>query len=156
MTALPYIWARFPALLPVCAAAPAHPFPLPIAAAYALLLLAAVNLLVRKPWLDWAYLALQSAIGLYLICTLVLPCGPAPDWQWLIVPFNPLPLIFWKWRKRWSLAFAMLVAVWEMALLSRLHLLANPAFAILGWAYVIFYLKQADRSHIFKERDRHE
>ena len=124
----------------------------PAMAAYALLVLALVNLMIRKPWIDWAYLALQSAIGLFLTYMVCFSSLPGTDWNWLIVPFNLLPLIFWKWRKRWALAFAMVLAVWGMAMLLHPHRLTDQAYIVMAWAYVVFYLKHADRSHIFKGR----
>jgi len=67
----------------------------------------------------------------------------AMGWNWLIVPFNLLPLVFWKWRKTWALWFAGLLVLWEVGMIFYPHRLTDPAYLVLVAAYIIFYISTA-------------
>ena len=72
---------------------------------------------ISKIW-SWALLALQTALGIffvYLVCISSLPCS---EWNWLIIPFNPLPLLLWRWRSRWAVPFAVICITWIGAVLT--------------------------------------
>ena len=52
-------------------------------------------------WLDVVLLVLQTIIGLMLIYTSFVSGLFGKNWNWYLIPFNPLPLIIWLiWRKR--------------------------------------------------------
>lgn len=91
----------------------------------------------------WAFLALQTVLGLLLAHLLLVSNLPATSWNWLIVPFNPLPLLFWKWRRRWALAFAGVLLVWVAGMALSPHQLTDPAYLVIALAYVVFYVKVA-------------
>ena len=88
----------------------------PMVLAMILLVLAIINLWVKYPYFDWLMLAAQTLIGFgmtYLIAFSDLCCT---EWNWLIIPFNPLPAIFWKWRKYWALPYVGILAIWCIAM----------------------------------------
>jgi hypothetical protein len=69
----------------------------------------------------------------YLICFSDLCCT---DWNWLIIPFNPLPLIFWHWRKHWALPYAGILAVWCVAMAS----ITLWGHVLVDWSHIVFVI----------------
>lgn len=52
-------------------------------------------------WFDLALLVLQTLIGLMLIYTSFVSGLFGKNWNWYLIPFNPMPLIIWLlWHKR--------------------------------------------------------
>lgn len=108
----------------------------------ALFLLALTLLAVWRKWsfMDYVLLAVQSILGIvsvYLVFFSKLTCT---EWSWLLIPFNPLPLIFWKWRKHWSLPYAILIALWVIVMLAWPHTLTDPTYLVLAAALAISYI----------------
>ena len=117
----------------------------PIVLAILLLVLAIANLFWSRPYFDWLMLTLQTIVGCgmtYLICFSDLCCT---DWNWLIIPFNPLPLIFWHWRKYWALPYAGVLAVWCLAMAAVAiwgHVLVDWSHIVMVVAWIIIVIKQ--------------
>ena len=116
-------------------------FVTPMAVAWFVLVLAIVNLFIKQRWLDWIFLGFQSLCGIFYLYWVGLPGFPATSWHWLVVPFNILPLIFWKWRQKWALWFVGVLIGWESGMIRYPHLLIDPAYLVLVGAYIIFYMK---------------
>ena len=116
----------------------------PMVLAVLLLVLSIINLRVKYPYFDWLMLAAQTLVGCfmtYLICFSNLCCT---DWNWLLIPFNPLPAIFWHWRKYWALPYAMVLAVWCLVMVFVPHTLVDTTHIILALAFAIVLLKQSN------------
>lgn len=117
----------------------------PMMLAILLLLIALGNLFWKKPYIDWCFLALQTAVGLcmtYLIFISDLCCT---SWNWLIIPFNPLPAAFWHWRKYWALPYALLLAVWCIVMTIthlHFHMLCDWTHIVLVLSFFMLYTKQ--------------
>ena len=115
----------------------------PMVLSILLLVLAVANLFWGKPYFDWLMLAAQTLVGCgmtYLICFSDLCCT---EWNWLIFPFNPLPLIFWHWRKHWALPYAGVLAIWCFAMAAMTiwgHVLVDWShiLMVLAWLLVVF------------------
>ena len=90
---------------------------------------------------DWFFLALQSGLGLLMTHLLLISNLPATSWNWLIVPFNLLPLVFWKWRRRWALAFAAVLLAWVAGIGLWPHQLTDSAYLVIVLGFVVFYVK---------------
>lgn len=75
----------------------------------------------------------------YLLFLSQLPCT---DWNWLIIPFNPLPAIFWYWRRYWALPYAIVQIIWIIAMVFAPHLLALWPHIILTAAFAVVLIKQ--------------
>ena len=108
----------------------------PMVLAIILLVLAIINLWVKYPYFDWLMLAAQTIVGsfmAYLICFSDLCCT---EWNWLIIPFNPLPAIFWKWRKYWALPYAGLLVVWCIAM-AAISVWGN---VLVDWSHIVMVL----------------
>jgi len=117
----------------------------PMVASCAIVALAVANGFVKASWLDWAFLAFQSLAGMFFTYLVAFSNLPATDWNWLIVPFNLLPLVFWKWRKKWALGFAGVLLLWEAGMIFYPHRLTDPAYLVLVAAYILFYISVARR-----------
>ena len=117
----------------------------PMVLAIILLILSIANLLWKRPYFDWLMLAAQTLVGCfmtYLICFSDLCCT---DWNWLIIPFNPLPLIFWHWRKYWALPYAGILAVWCLAMAATTiwgHVLVDWSHILMVVAWIITLIRQ--------------
>lgn len=119
----------------------------PIVLAILLLVLAIANLFWNRPYFDWLMLAAQTVIGCgmtYLICFSNLCCT---DWNWLFIPFNPLPAIFWCWRKHWALPYAGILAVWCAAMASMIlwgHPRVDWSHIVMVVAWIVIIVHQID------------
>jgi hypothetical protein len=103
--------------------------------------IAAANWFMNITVLDWFFLAFQSAVGLFLTYLIFFSSLPATSWHWLIVPFNLLPAIFWKWRGKWALWFAAALVLWECGMILYPHRLTDPAYLVLVAAFVLMYVR---------------
>ena len=113
----------------------------PLVVACVVTALSAVNWFVKVKWLDWLFLAIQSLLGAFFTYLVVFSNLTATDWNWLIVPFNLLPLVFWKWRKKWAPWFAGVLLLWEAGMIFWPHRLTDPAYLVLVWAYALMYAR---------------
>ena len=117
----------------------------PLRLAWMLVALAILNVFWRRRIGDWAFLLAQSVAGaffMYLVCFSNLP---GTTWNWLIVPFNLFPLVFWHWRRYWAWAFAAVLLAWEAFMALWPHRLTDPAYLVIVLAYIVFYVKVAWR-----------
>ncbi len=95
---------------------------------------------------DYVILGLQTIAGAFLMLMMWVAYLPFPqtDWNWLLIPFNILPAICWKWRKYWALPYAMVLAVWCLLMVFVPHMLVDTTHIILALAFAIVLLKQSN------------
>ncbi len=104
----------------------------PLMVSLVFLFLALLNLRLHNTLLRGIALApclLLGAFVLYLVALSSLTCT---EWNWLIIPFCPLPFLFWKWRKWWAPAFAGVCFVWIAAMLFYPHQVVDSAHLVLA------------------------
>ena len=117
----------------------------PMVLAILLLILSIANLFWNRPYFNWLMLAAQTLVGCfmtYLICFSDLCCT---DWNWLIIPFNPLPLIFWHWRKYWALPYAGVLTIWCLAMAAMTiwgHIRVDWSHILMVVSWIIIVIKQ--------------
>ena len=113
-----------------------------------LLLLAFVSCLWMQRPLSLLLLFVQSAFGLLMTYLIVFSTLPVTNFSWLIIPFNPLPLMLWHWRKWWLRPFALICLLWVFAMLSQMenNPLVDYAHIILVLALAINYIGQWKKS----------
>ena len=120
-----------------------HVFITPMMIAFGFLLVSIADFFLNA-WHEWVamlFLVFQSLLGVlftYLVCVSNLP---ATDWNWLIIPFNLLPLIFWKWRRKWALWFVGVLLAWEAFIIFYPHFLTDPAYLVLVAAYIVMFTR---------------
>ena len=108
----------------------------PMALAIILFLLSLINLWVKYPYFDWLMLAVQTLVGCGMTYLIVFSDLCCTEWNWLIIPFNPLPAICWKWRKYWALPYAGILAVWCIAM-TAISVLGN---VLVDWSHIVIVL----------------
>ena len=117
----------------------------PMVLAIILLVLALINLWVKYPYFDWLMLAVQTLIGCGMTYLIVFSDLCCTEWNWLIIPFNPLPAICWKWRKYWALPYAGILTIWCIAMAAMTiwgHVLVDWSHIIMVVAWIIIVIKQ--------------
>ena len=117
----------------------------PIVAVLLLLLLSVANLFWARPYWDWAMLAMQTVLGVILIYLMYFSNLCCTSWNWLLIPFNPLPAIFWHWRKYWALPYAGILLIWIMIMIGLAlwgHILVDWSHIILVIAWTLIMLNQ--------------
>jgi len=120
---------------------PLQRFFTPFSALCIVFALAVVNWFVKSSWIDWAFLAFQSFAGMFFTYLVAFSSLPATDWNWLIIPFNILPLVFWKWRHKWALWFVGVLVLWEIGMIAAPHRLTDPAYLVLVAAYIVMFAR---------------
>ncbi len=103
-------------------------------------------LLAFVPWkvVDYALLALYTAIGAVMTYLILFSNLPCTDWNWLIIPFNILPAIFWYWRKYWALPYAAILLIWCLVMIGEFfwgHVLVDWPHIILTLAFCVVLVK---------------
>ena len=129
----------------------------PLLAMMILLMLCIANLFWNQPYFDWFMLAIQTVIGIfmmYIICISDLCCT---SWNWLIIPFNILPLLVWRWRKYWALPYACALLIWciVMAGIGMWgNVLVDWPHILLVFAWNMIILKQYIQNPVYKNRTK--
>lgn len=118
----------------------------PTVLAVVLLLLTVVCIAFRKDYMTYVLLALQTVVGLVNVYLVVFSSLCGTEWSWLLIPFNPLPLLLWRWRRKWMTPYAAVLVVWMAFMLLAPHSLTHPCFLILTLALAMDYLKTKYRS----------
>ena len=88
----------------------------PLVAAIIILLLTIVCEVFQKPYMKYALLTLQTVLGVLIIYIIAFTALPFTEWNWLIIPFNPLPALLWKWRGKWQTMYACSLLIWITAM----------------------------------------
>ena len=118
----------------------------PLIAMLLLLVLSIANLFWSKPYFDWLMLAAQTVIGAFMVYLICFSNLCHTEWNWLIVPFNILPAIFWYWRKYWALPYACALLIW-CGVMSYVaiwgHVLVDWPHIVLVLAWTLVLIKQS-------------
>lgn len=111
----------------------------PLHISFVILFLTLLCVIFDKNWMDIPLLVLQTAIGLLSVYLVIFSTLPCTQWSWLLIPYNPLPLVFWKWRSKWALPYAGICIVWALVMLLLKHPVTLPCFVVLSLALVLSY-----------------
>lgn len=114
-----------------------HQWFTPLCLAFIILALTILCIFLKSQIMDYVLLALQAIIGILTIYLVFFSSLVCTEWSWLIIPFNPLPLIFWRWRKYWSLPFAGICLIWAAVMAFWPHILTDWAFIVTALAIVL-------------------
>ena len=104
----------------------------PTVAALVLLALTIICAIFHISAMDYVLLTIQTLLGLAAVWLLLFSSLCCTEWSWLIIPFNPLPLIFWKWRRKWALPYAIILLIWCAFMFLWPHLLTDPAYVVVA------------------------
>ena len=129
------------------------PFITPQLLAWALLLITLLLMAIGAKWWKWVLLGLQFLMGLLLLYSALFTQQFAGAGWLMMVLFNPLPLILWKWHKYWQLPYAVLLLIEALVLVCWPHMLVDPAYIILLLSYsVLFALEPIKHAYARKKK----
>lgn len=120
----------------------------PIMAALLLLVLAIVAWFIEKPYIDWLVLAVVTIVGAFVTYLVVFSTLPCTNWNWLIIPFNVLPAICWKWRRYWATPYAVIIAIWTGCMLASVHQLVDNSMIVLAISFILILLNKRNRTNL--------
>jgi hypothetical protein len=85
---------------------------------------------------------MQCLVGLFLLyVALFTQLFTSAGWLMMLL-FNPLPLLLWKWRKYWQLPYAAVLLIEALVLVCWPHMLVDPAYTILLLSYVVLFASE--------------
>jgi len=116
-----------------------------------LLLLTIICVFCKSDVMAYVLLAIQTLIGAistYLVFFSSLCCT---EWSWLLVPFNLLPLIFWKWRKCWTTPFGIICLVWAAVMSLLPHKMTDWPYIVLAVSIGVSYLTIGNKCVISRQ-----
>lgn len=114
------------------------------------LVLSVFCVFLKNNYVDYILLGLYAVFSLFITYMLVLPSLPNTDWNWLIIPFNILPVICWHWRKYWALPYAILILIWCIAMLCAPHRLVDYAHILMALSFAILLAKQGIKRYVHR------
>jgi ABC-type multidrug transport system fused ATPase/permease subunit len=107
--------------------------------AWILLLITLLLIAFRVNGWKWVLLGIQCFVGLFLLyMALFTQLFTSAGWLMMVL-FNPLPLLLWKWRKYWQLPYAVLLLIETIILVCWPHMLVDPAYIVLLLSYIVLF-----------------
>ena len=110
--------------------------------AWVLLLITLLLITVGAQWWKWVLLGLQFLMGLLLLYVALFTQQFAGAGWLMMLLFNPLPLLLWKWHKYWQLPYAVLLLIEALVLVCWPHMLVDPAYIILLLSYSVLFASE--------------
>ena len=114
----------------------------PLLAAILVVLITLGFAFTRYPYWDWLLLGVQVLSGFVLIFLWLVMREFGSAAYIIMVLFNPLPLLLWRWRRYWSLLYALALFVGVVVLVCLPHMLVDPAILVLALAYIVLFVKE--------------
>lgn len=128
----------------------------PMLAALLILIITIGFAFTRYTYWDWLLLGVQALCGCVLIFLWVVMREFGGAAYILMVLFNPLPLILWKWRRYWALPYSILLAIGTIILACWPHMLVDPAYLLLALSYVVLFAKDSIKRIIASSITNHQ
>lgn len=120
----------------------APPFITPQLLAWVLLLITLLLITIGAQWWKWVLSGLQFLMGLLLLYVALFTQQFAGAGWLMMILFNPLPLLLWKWHKYWQLPYAVLLLIEALVLVCWPHMLVDPAYIILLLSYIVLFASE--------------
>lgn len=127
-------------ILPQTVGVPESPWLTPMKVALLLLVLTLIGALAANRLMLYVILCIQTVLGLFVCYLLFFSSLCATESSWLVIPFNPLPLLLWKWRRYWEIPAAGVLLVWGAAMALGGAYLTDPALIILDFCCAAAYI----------------
>lgn len=115
----------------------------PVIAAILIVLITLGFAFTGYPYWDWTLLVAQALGGCVLIFLWLVMREFGGSAYILLALFNPLPLIFWRWRRYWSQPYAIILLIGTIVLFCLPHMLIDPAILVLALAYIVIFAKDS-------------
>lgn len=119
----------------------------PLYVSLIILAVALINLWLRNVWLRGIVLVPCLLFGTFVLYLVLFSDLPCTQWNWFIVPFCPLPFVFWKWRRWWTLPFAVVCLVWVLGMLLYPHQIVDEPHLVLATAMAVCNVEIRIKTH---------
>lgn len=90
--------------------------------------------------MDYFLLSIQTCLGLVVLYLLFFSSLVCTESNPLIIPFNILPIVFWKWRRYWSLPYAIVLGIWAACALLWPYSLTDTPYIVISIALMASYI----------------
>jgi hypothetical protein len=110
--------------------------------AWLLLLITLLLITTQVNGWKWLLLGIQFLVGVFLLYVALFTQQFAGAGWLMMVLFNPLPLLLWKWRKYWQLPYAVVLLIEALVLVCWPHMLVDPAYTSLLLSYVVLFASE--------------
>lgn len=97
---------------------------------------------VAEVW-EIILLMIVTVIGVLMSYLILFSHLPHTEWNWLIVPYNLLPVLFWHWRKNWALPYSVLLIIWVVAMLVYPHQMVEPVHLLFTISFILILIKNS-------------
>lgn len=118
------------------------PFITPQLLAWAILLITVLLITFGLNGWRWVLLGLQFLVGVLLLYVALFTQQFAGAGWLMMLLFNPLPLLLWKWRRYWQLPYAVLLLIEASVLVCWRHMLVDPAYIVLLLSYIVLFASE--------------
>lgn len=118
------------------------PFITPQLLAWVLLLITLLLITIGAQWWKWVLLGLQFLVGVLLLYVALFTQQFAGAGWLMMLLFNPLPLLLWKWHRYWQIPYAVLLLIEALVLVCWRHMLVDPAYIILLLSYSVLFASE--------------
>lgn len=118
------------------------PFITPQKLAWAILLITILLIALGLKWWSWVLLGIQFLLGILLLYAALFTQQFVGAAWFMMVLFNPLPLLLWKWRKYWQLPYAVVLLIEAVVLICWPHMLVEPSYLILILSYIVLFASE--------------
>lgn len=115
------------------------PFLTPQLLAWAILLITVLLITFGLNGWRWVLLGLQFLVGVLLLYVALFTQQFAGAGWLMMLLFNPLPLLLWKWHRYWQIPYAVLLLIEALVLVCWRHMLVDPAYIILLLSYIVLF-----------------
>lgn len=96
-------------------------------------------------WILWGVTGLAFLFGLFNFYLVFISHLCATEWSWLIIPFNPLPVILWKYRRKWMMPYGAVCILWALTITLAPGALTDPSLALAAASTGLVYLSEGLR-----------
>ncbi len=115
----------------------------PLIASLCVLALAIISVFWRRNYIDWFILVLYTLLAIVITCCVFFSPLSTTGWNFIIFPFNLLPVIFWKWRDKWAVGYTIFLVLFLLILdICSSVIWLMPAHVIFMLAFCIVTLKK--------------
>ena len=118
------------------------PFLTPQLLAWAILLITVLLITFGLNGWRWVLLGLQFLVGVLLLYVALFTQQFAGAGWLMMLLFNPLPLLLWKWHRYWQIPYAVLLLIEALVLVCWRHMLVDPAYIILLLSYIVLFASE--------------
>lgn len=100
---------------------------------------------------DWFMLGIQFLMGLLLVWLVLVSNLPGTKGAHLLLLYNPLPLLLWKWHERWAKPYAVLLVLWVLTMCVMPNFYVETAHFVFALSIVVILLKDIVKARLTRK-----